>query len=288
MDQCLNPHQHLAVIGNIKDNDICLACAAIGLSTKPNHGADFYTHQLAELSDAVHAYYIGFAGGDPSTDRLGRATQHDIIKKLAAIRAVVFDQYQFHNERSVNDPSAKTDFCDMLERRKGTPINLAILCMHLARSQGWAAEGIAIPGHFVCRLEANGERIIFDPFNRAKALNASDLRSLVKQTLGFQAELEYKHYSAIENRSILLKLQNNIKQQQKQRKNFRAALAAVITMQKIAPEEPRFLYDAGLLYARANQAKTAITVLSRYIKQSKSRYRKNSANRVLRLLMQQR
>ena len=58
MDQCLNPHQHLAVIGNIKDNDICLACAAIGLSIKPNHDADFYTDQLAELSDAVHAYYI--------------------------------------------------------------------------------------------------------------------------------------------------------------------------------------------------------------------------------------
>ena len=79
-----------------------------------------------------------------------------------------------------------------------------------------------------------------------------------------------------------------IKQQQKKRKNFRAALAAVISMQRIAPEEPRFLYDAGLLYARINRAKTAITVLSRYIKQSKSQYRKNSANRVLRLLMQQR
>ena len=36
------------------------------------------------------------------------------------------------------------------------------------------------------------------------------------------------------------------------------------------------------------ELKTAITVLSRYIKQSKSQYRKNSANRVLRLLMQQR
>ena len=54
------------------------------------------------------------------------------------------DQYQFHNERSVNDPSAKTDFCDMLERRKANPINLAILCMHLYRKAG-AAEGIAIP-----------------------------------------------------------------------------------------------------------------------------------------------
>ena len=78
---------------------------------------------------------------------------------------------------------------------------------------------------------------------------------------------------------LLLKLQNNIKQQQKKRKNFRAALAAVISMQRIAPEEPRFLYDAGLLYARINRAKTAITLLSRYIKQSKSQYRKNSANR---------
>lgn len=288
MDQCLNPQHHLAAIGNISDDDICLACASISLSTKPKHDVDFYTHRLAELSDAVHAYYISFAGGDPSTDSLGRATQHDIIKKLAAIRAVVFDQYKFHAERSINDPTAKTDFCGMLERRKGTPINLAILCIHLARSQGWAAEGVAIPGHFVCRLEANGERIIFDPFNRAKTLNASDLRALVKQSLGQQAELKYRHYSAIENRSILLKLQNNIQKQQKQRKDFRAALAAVITMQQIAPKEPRFLYDAGLLYARANQAKTAITVLSRYIKQSKSRYRKNSANRILRLLMQHR
>ncbi len=288
MDQYLNPQQQLAIIGNIEDDDICLANAAIGLSKQPNHSYDFYTHRLAELSDAVYAYYIGFAGGDPSTDSFGRAIQHDIIKKLAAIRAVVFDQYQFHTERSHHNLKAKTDFCDMLERRQGTPINLAILCIHLARAQGWSAEGIAIPGHFVCRLEASGERIIFDPFNRAKALNASDLRSLVKQTLGQEAELEYKHYSAIENRSILLKLQNNIKQQQKQLKNFRAALAAVNTMQQIAPEEPRFLYDAGLLYARANQAKTAITVLSRYVKKSKSRYRKNSANRVLRLLMQQR
>lgn len=288
MDQYLNPKQQLAIIGNVNDNDICLANAAVGLSKQPSYDFKFYTDRLAELSDAVDAYYIGFAGGDPSTDIFGRAVQHDIIKKLAAIRAVVFDQYKFHTERTHNNPSSKADFCDMLERRKGTPINMAILCMHLARSQGWLAKGIAVPGHFVCQLEANGERIIFDPFNRAKALNASDLRSLVKQSLGQQAELEYKHYSTVENRSILLKLQNNIKRQQERRKNFRAALAAVSTMQQIAPEEPRYLYDAGLLYARANQAKTAITVLSRYIKKSKSRYQIKSANRVLRLLMQQR
>ena len=127
MGQYLNPQQQLAIIGNIEDDDICLANAAIGLSKQPNHSYDFYTHRLAELSDAVYAYYIGFAGGDPSIDSFGRAIQHDIIKKLAAIRAVVFDQYQFHTERSHHNLKAKTDFCDMLERRQGTPINLAIL-----------------------------------------------------------------------------------------------------------------------------------------------------------------
>tara|TARA_B100000767_G_C19766265_1_gene537650 strand:- start:1868 stop:2755 length:888 start_codon:yes stop_codon:yes gene_type:complete len=289
MEFTIHPNPHLKQIGSINDTKICLATTAIALSDNPYANTQFFTDFLAELSSAVSAYYLGFAGGDPSTDFYGRAKQHDIIKKLSAIKAVVFDQYQFYAERTHNSPSEKSDFCFMLEKRKGTPINLAILCMHLARAQGWEAEGIAIPGHFVCRLGSHGERIIFDPFNRAKALNASDLRSLVKQTLGATAELQQAHYRSVENRSILLKLQNNVKLQQEHKKNFRAALIAVNTMQQIAPKEPHFLYDAGLLYARANQAKTAITVLKRYIQSSSSScYRKNSANHVLRLLMQQR
>jgi regulator of sirC expression with transglutaminase-like and TPR domain len=288
MWQFANPSQSIASIGNIDDNKICLACAAINLSQNPLNEKSYYTNFLSELSDAVYAYYIGFAGGDPSMDYFGRATQHDIIKKLTAIRAVVFDQYKFKAIRTNQNPQKKTDFCSMLDKKFGTPINLAILCMHLARSQGWDIEGIAIPGHFICRLDSGGERIIFDPYRRAKPLNASDLRKLVKKTLGKDAELKYKHYIGVSNRSILIKLQNNSKNQHLKSRNYRDALRIVKTMQEIDPEDSKFLYDAGILYSKINQAKMAITILTRYIKRAKWSYKKKRAIVLRQQLMQQR
>lgn len=288
MRQLANQDQSIASIGNIDDNKICLACAAINLSQNNLNEKSYYTNFLSELSDAIYAYYIGFAGGDPSIDRLGRATKNDIIKKLASIRAVIFDQYKFKTTRTSQYGLNASDFCSMLDQKTGTPINLAILCMHLARSQGWDIEGIAIPGHFICRLDSGGERIIFDPYQRAKPLNASDLRNLVKQTLGKNAELKYKHYMGVSNRSILIKLQNNSKNQLVEKRNYRCALKIVTTMQEIDPHDTRFLYDAGLLYSKINQAKMAITILNRYIKQAKWSYKKKRAIVLRQQLMQQR
>ena len=82
MRQSTNTSQSLMSIGSADDNKICLACAAINLSQNSLNDKSHYTNFLSELSDAVYAYYIGFAGGDPSTDCFGRATQHDIIKSL--------------------------------------------------------------------------------------------------------------------------------------------------------------------------------------------------------------
>ena len=288
MRQSTNTSQSLMSIGSADDNKICLACAAINLSQNSLNDKSHYTNFLSELSDAVYAYYIGFAGGDPSTDCFGRATQHDIIKKLTALKAVIFDQYKFTPIRTNQKQKEITDFCSMLDNKKGTPINLAILFMHVARSQGWDAEGIAIPGHFVCRLEYGGERIIFDPYQRAKPLHASDLRKLVKQTLGRNAELKYKHYIGISNRSILIKLQNNSKNQLLKTRNYRSALKVINTMLEIDPNEERFLYDAGMLYSKIDQAKMAITILTRYIKRAKRSYRKKRAIVLRQQLMQQR
>ena len=278
MDRCLNPTQQINLLGSYNDESICLASAALALSLLGNQPMSFYTDHLAELSDAVAAYYASIAGGDIHATQDNGQCRHDIKKKLRSIQAVVYDQYHYHGNYDHYEELENADLCSVIERRKGMPITLAIICMHVAKAQGWNVVGIGLPGHFICRLEANGERIIFDPFNHANIINAVDLRRLLKLSLGSEAELKPEHYQPISNRKTLLRLQNNIKQRQVEKHNFLDAIITLDSMRKIAPDEAELLLDAGQLYAQANQPRAAIHALSRYLDRCPSQYGRTKAS----------
>jgi regulator of sirC expression with transglutaminase-like and TPR domain len=287
MDRCLNPIQQVNLLGSYDDESICLASAALGLSLMGNQPMSFYTDHLAELSDAVAAYYASIAGGDTHANEDNSKCHHDIKKKLRSIQAVVYDQYHYHGNYDHYEELENADLCSVIERRKGMPISLAIICMYVAKAQGWNMVGIALPGHFVCRLEANGERIIFDPFHHANIINAADLRRLLKLSLGSEAELKPEHYQAISNRKTLLRLQNNIKQRQVDKHNFLDAIITLDSMRKIAPDEAELLLDAGQLYAQANQPRAAINALSTYLSHSPSQYGRTKASVLIQQMKRQ-
>ena len=287
MDQCLTPIQQVNLLSSFNDESICLASAALGLSSMGKRPMHFYTNHLAELSDAVSAYYASIAGGDIYADETGTKSHDDIKKKLRSIQAVIYDQYQYHGNYDHYEELENADLCSVIERRKGIPIALGIICMHVAKAQGWKAVGIALPGHFVCRLEANGERIIFDPFNHANTVNAVDLRRLLKQSLGSDAELKPEHYEPMSNRRTLLRLQNNIKLRQVEKHNYLDAIITLDSMRKIAPNEASLLLDVGQLYARVNQPQEAITALSSYLTQSSSQYGRTKASVLIQKMKQQ-
>jgi len=286
MNHYLNPTQQINLLGTFDDDSICLASAALGLSSMGNKPMSFYTRHLAELCEAVSAYYASIAGGDVFADDNGIKSQNDIKKKLRSLQAVIYDQYQYCGNYDHYEELENADLCSVIERRKGMPIALGIICMHVAKAQGWNASGIALPGHFVCRLEANGERIIFDPFHHANTVNAVDLRRLLKQSLGSDAELKPEHYKPVSNRRILLRLQNNIKLRQVEKHNYLDAIITLDTMRKIDPNEASLLLDAGQLYARANQPQEAISALSSYLTQSDSQYGKTKASVLLQQMRQ--
>lgn len=286
MNHYLNPTQQINLLGTFDDDSICLASAALGLSSMGNKPMSFYTRHLAELCEAVSAYYASIAGGDVFADDNGIKSQNDIKKKLRSLQAVIYDQYQYCGNYDHYEELENADLCSVIERRKGMPIALGIICMHVAKAQGWNASGIALPGHFVCRLEANGERIIFDPFHHANTVNAVDLRRLLKQSLGSDAELKPEHYKPVSNRRILLRLQNNIKLRQVEKHNYLDAIITLDTMRKIDPNEASLLLDAGQLYARANQPQEAISALSSYLTQSDSQYGKTKASVLLQQMKQ--
>ena len=67
------------------------------------------------------------------------------------------------------------------------------------------------PGHFLIRMEKDGERVILDPFKAGKEMNAAELRHLLKSIAGKNAELSHNFYLPVENRDMLVRLENNLK-----------------------------------------------------------------------------
>jgi regulator of sirC expression with transglutaminase-like and TPR domain len=139
------------------------------------------------------------------------------------------------------------------------------LYIHLARSQSWQIEGLNFPGHFLVRMEHQGVREIIDPFYDGQIMDASRMRSLVKTVLGEGAELDHAYYEPLSNRSILLRLQHNLKQRLIENEDYLGALQIVEGIQLVAPDEVKLCFDAGVLCARCGLYGQAKKQLEKFI-----------------------
>lgn len=245
-------------LGSLGDDDIDLAQASIALAALDQEGIsmDRYIHHLKVLSDEVGAKYV---------EILQDAGTESVDVQLQALCEVIHDEHGYEGDRQSYDDIQNASLIRVIERTKGIPITLCILYICVGREQGWNVEGLNIPGHFVCRIDYEGQRLIFDPFDGCRVLEAQDLRLLVKKAMGERAELSAQFFEPSGNRDILIRLQNNIKHRQIEGEDYEGALKTVQRMLKVDPDEYRLLLDSGVLYAKVEQNGAAIKALEDYL-----------------------
>lgn len=247
--------------GALGDEELSLVDVALLLSslTHPGISTERYKHHIQKMGEEVGWRYhdLVAAGAGESNET-----------RLAALKHVLADQYGYRGDTDSYDNIQNADLIDVIERRKGLPITLSILYIAVARAQGWDVAGINFPGHFVVRLDMDGHRLLFDPFNRCAVLNAPELRALLKKSMGEQAELSATYFEPVTNRQIIIRLQNNIKIRQIEGEDYEGALATVENMRVLDPHEYRLLLDAGVLCARTGRAHAAMVALEDYIKRA--------------------
>jgi regulator of sirC expression with transglutaminase-like and TPR domain len=124
-------------------------------------------------------------------------------------------------------------------------------------------DGLNFPGHFVLRLAGGDGHAIIDPFADGKVLTSADLRKLLKRVGGADAELAPAHTSAVGNRAILLRLQNNIKQRMLQAGDHDGARAVLERMLLVAPGEIGLWHEAGMIDAERGNLRAAAAALAR-------------------------
>jgi regulator of sirC expression with transglutaminase-like and TPR domain len=179
-------------------------------------------------------------------------------EQVAALNAVLFDRGGYAGDRETYDDLANADLMRVIDRKKGLPIALSILYLHVARGLGWPAAGVNFPGHFLVQIGSGEDGLLVDPFERGVA---ADLPRLLKQTLGPEAMSATVDLEFADNRSILLRLQNNIKIRCLKSGDVAGGLATVERMALVTPDNPAVWFEAATLNAEVGQLRRARTCL---------------------------
>jgi len=193
----------------------------------------------------------------------------DLVRRRGAapesLAEVIAQSYAYRGDSETYDDLQNADLARVIERRKGLPVALSILYLQVARAQGWDAEGLAFPGHFLIRVEIDGARHVIDPFHDGCVRDASDLRDLLRQVLGPTAELHSAHFDPVFDRDVLLRLENNIRLRLAKREEWAGAAQSLDRMLAIAPDRPELLFEAGQLNSRLDKRRAAIAAFERFL-----------------------
>lgn len=191
--------------------------------------------------------------------------QTELSQRVAWMKQTLYDEFEYHPDtKGYNNPD-NMNMMRIMDRRSGLPVGLGIMWLALAHSQGWLAEGLKFPGHFLIRLQVKGQRMILDPFNPDKPMNAADLRAMVKKYLGEHEELDHSYLEPVPHIAVLTRFRNNAKIRYIAMADYGRALRVVEAMRLLVPKESRLWFEAGILKARIGTLQEALTDLEGFV-----------------------
>lgn len=158
---------------------------------------------------------------------------------------------------------------EVLERKLGIPITLAVIYMEVARRIGFPLFGVGMPGHFLLKhYDVDGRQTLIDCFESGKILSASDCQHRLNEIYSGQLTLQPNFLGAIPRRQILMRMLNNLRSVYLTRRNFRKALQMVDLILAIYPRSPEDVKQRAVLLHGLGAASPALEDFDLYLKMS--------------------
>jgi regulator of sirC expression with transglutaminase-like and TPR domain len=237
------------------DTDIPLLSTALLIAKDeyPELDGDYYENRLQKFTDDLR----GPLGNADSTSA-----------QLRVINSYLFDELGFGgDEKDYYDPR-NSYLNEVLDRRLGNPISLAVVQIELARRLGVPLEGISFPGHFLVRLPLDEGIIVLDPFQKGRSLDASELRRRARSHLDTQDIDDSRLARMLEpasHRMILTRILRNLKGVYGEREQWDKALRCCDRLLTLDPHQPSEYRDRGSSYLKLGHVRAAREDFSRYL-----------------------
>lgn len=188
--------------------------------------------------------------------------------RVTALNEFLFRDQQFvGNETDYEDP--RNSFLnEVLDRRTGIPLTLALVYMEVGRRAGITVEGINFPGHFLVRCPggiAGRPGLIVDAFHGGAVLSEDACRALLRRHAGENEAWEPHLEGRATKPQILARMLLNLKRIYVKMYSFPQARDITDLLLAVDPSALTELRDRGLLAYHLNDYSTALRDLQRYL-----------------------
>ncbi|HSB74588.1 MAG TPA: transglutaminase-like domain-containing protein, partial [Terriglobales bacterium] len=193
----------------------------------------------------------------------------DTAQTIYALNRVLFDEEGLRGNREDYCDPRNSFVNDVLDRRLGIPISLALVYMEVARRIGFPLFGVGMPGHFLLKhYDIEGRQVLIDAFNGGHILSMKDCQRRLNEIYAGQVPFQPEFLMSVSRRQMLTRILNNLKTVYLTSRNFRKALPIVNLVLVIYPRSPEDVKQRALLRYSLGQTRAAAEDLEVYLKMS--------------------
>lgn len=232
--------------------DLLRAALAFGRIEYPHLDTERYVRRVEELARRVSE---GIHNIDEPADC------------IAGLNRVLFQEEMFRGN-TVNYYDARNSFLnDVLDRRLGIPITLALLYMEVGARAGFPLFGVGMPGHFLVKhYDVSGSSILIDAFNGGAVVTEEDCRRKINSIYAGQIALEPHFLLTVTRRQMLTRMLNNLRTIYLSQRDFRRGVQVVDLILAIYPRSPEDVKQRAALRYNLGDNRGALTDFEEYVK----------------------
>jgi regulator of sirC expression with transglutaminase-like and TPR domain len=186
------------------DDELDLAQASLLIAEDEYPGLDVahYVEQLDALAEGARLRLEDVA---KPGDRRAQAPA-----RLTRVLSYVYQELGFHgNAVDYYDPK-NSWLNDVLDRKTGIPITLAVVLLEILNRAGVESYGVSFPGHFLVRTPGPRGPMFVDPFD-GRILDKEDLRQLHGRVAGEPSDPDPRLLEPADKRTILVRTLSNLR-----------------------------------------------------------------------------
>jgi regulator of sirC expression with transglutaminase-like and TPR domain len=192
-----------------------------------------------------------------------RPTRDD-AERVDALIEQLFEREGFRgNSEDYYDP--RNSFLnDVLDRRVGIPITLALIYVEVGRRCRLPVQGIAFPGHFLVRFDGEDGDFLIDAFF-GRTVTDDECEERLRAVLGPEARFDRQELRPATCGEVVVRMLANLKHAYARRRELREAIACCDRLLLLCPDAPAELRDRGLLYEELECWASALHDLERFL-----------------------
>jgi regulator of sirC expression with transglutaminase-like and TPR domain len=252
------------------DPDLAVAALMIARVEYPALDSGPYLDQLDAIGREAERRVA--EAHDPASD-IPPGVDPATYARIIALNDYLFGELRFvGNDRQYEDP--RNSFLNqVIDRRTGIPITLALVYIEVARRAGVHAEGINFPGHFLVRCPMQrglrySRDLIIDAHHGGAILSEAACRSLFLKHVGHEADealFESRMFAHATKPQIMSRMLLNLKRLYVRMHSFPQARDVTELMLAVDPSAATELRDRGLLAYHLNDFAGALRDLQAYL-----------------------